>query len=181
MFIPNLFSQQKTNNTQSDDPADDGSGVHNGSVNSGSGYSPDYPGFSRGYTNNNPGNVRITSIGWQGKVVPSTDSEYEQFVSLGHGIRASVKNLESYVRKGINRASDMIRYWQTGNVNTGNPNYANHVISKYLSGVDGTIVIGSQQFQNLMLGIFDFENGGHPPGLSEDMIRAIIWNYMSTN
>lgn len=172
-----LFSRKKTNQPASDSPSDNGSATVPLYSTT---FSPDYPGFSRGYSNNNPGNIVKSAIGWQGKVVPSSDEKFEQFVSLGHGVRAAVRNCESYIRKGINTAGDIVRMWETGSTSTGNPNYAAHVINNYLSGIDGTITIGSAQFQSLMVGIFDFENGGHPPGLSEQMLREIVWNYMAT-
>lgn len=49
----------------------------------------------RGIQNNNPGNLVITNINWQGKVPVSqnTDGKFEQFTSMAYGVRAMLKDL----------------------------------------------------------------------------------------
>ncbi len=53
----------------------------------------------RGYRNNNPLNLRISSNRWQGKVPVSenTDGAFEQFTTMAYGFRAALKNLQSYI------------------------------------------------------------------------------------
>ncbi|MEM9859404.1 MAG: structural protein [Bacteroidota bacterium] len=50
---------------------------------------------TRGIRNNNPGNLRITNIGWKGKVPVSqnTDGAFEQFTSMVFGLRALMKDI----------------------------------------------------------------------------------------
>ena len=57
---------------------------------------------ARGERLNNPGDIRITSQTWLGKVVPSQDAEFETFSAPEYGIRALAKILLSYHRQGIN-------------------------------------------------------------------------------
>ncbi len=53
----------------------------------------------RGYRNNNPLNIRISSERWLGKVSPNTDGSFEQFSAMEYGYRAAIKTLQTYIRK----------------------------------------------------------------------------------
>lgn len=67
---------------------------------------------TRGIRNNNPLNIRISSSPWSGKVIPSSDKEFETFCTMEHGIRAAIKTIRTYVTKhGCNTMSDIIRRW----------------------------------------------------------------------
>jgi hypothetical protein len=48
---------------------------------------------------NNPCAIRISSIPWQGKIVPSADPEFETFESPFFGIRAAARNFLTYFEK----------------------------------------------------------------------------------
>lgn len=56
---------------------------------------------SRGFRNNNPGNLIKTPIKWQGKV-PSTDSRFEKFITLAYGVRALLVDVHSKLTGGKN-------------------------------------------------------------------------------
>ncbi len=60
----------------------------------------------RGIRNNNPGNLRITSIPWQGKIPASqnTDGAFEQFEAYKFGIRAMLKDLQNDYRQDGKRS-----------------------------------------------------------------------------
>lgn len=67
---------------------------------------------TRGIRNNNPLNIRISSSPWRGKVVPSSEKEFETFCAMEYGIRAAIKTIRTYVTKhGCNTMSDIIRRW----------------------------------------------------------------------
>lgn len=53
----------------------------------------------RGYRNNNPGNIRLTSSKWQGLCKTQKDGVFCQFVNLTYGYRAMLKLLDSYYLK----------------------------------------------------------------------------------
>lgn len=53
---------------------------------------------SRGIRNNNPLNIRIGNT-WLGEVPNPTDSDFEQFVSVTYGLRASFCILRRYIRR----------------------------------------------------------------------------------
>ena len=48
---------------------------------------------ARGIRNNNPGNLQKSRVKWQGKVIPSTDSRFEQFQNIHFGLRAMATDL----------------------------------------------------------------------------------------
>lgn len=68
--------------------------------------------MSRGLRNNNPGNIRKSSSRWQGKVTPSQDPQFEQFVSMAYGYRAMFKLLGNYQKKqGLHTLREIIGRW----------------------------------------------------------------------
>ncbi|WP_157638324.1 structural protein [Flexithrix dorotheae] len=69
--------------------------------------------ISRGLRNNNPGNLRLTSIGWEGKVpnVQNTDGAFEQFQALPWGIRALAIDIRTKIRKGLDTIDKIIRVY----------------------------------------------------------------------
>jgi len=62
---------------------------------------------SRGIQNNNPGNIRKTSIPWHGKVA-GRDKSFETFDSPVNGIRALAKNTLTHFRRGENTVQKLI-------------------------------------------------------------------------
>lgn len=56
-------------------------------------------GVSRGIRNNNPLNIRKSSVAWQGKLVESSDPSFEKFTSIEWGIRAGIVNIRTYIKK----------------------------------------------------------------------------------
>jgi hypothetical protein len=67
---------------------------------------------SRGYRNNNPGNIRINGDKFQGEVIPSQDKEFKQFESMSYGYRAIFKILRNYqTNYKLNTIRQMISRW----------------------------------------------------------------------
>ena len=67
---------------------------------------------SRGYRNNNPGNIRINGDKFQGEVIPSRDKEFKQFESMAYGYRAIFKIIRNYqVNYKLNTIRQMIGRW----------------------------------------------------------------------
>lgn len=73
----------------------------------------------RGYRNNNPVNIRISSNNWNGKVMPNTDGTFEQFIDLVHGYRAALVLLrgKGYINGGINTIEKIISKFAPANEN----------------------------------------------------------------
>jgi hypothetical protein len=74
--------------------------------------------MKRGTRNKNPGNIKLTSLSWRGKVPNSenTDGTFEQFTEMPFGIRALYRLLVTYVNKYKLRSVDDIidRYAPSG-------------------------------------------------------------------
>ena len=72
----------------------------------------------RGIRNNNPLNLRKTSIGWRGKKLEGTDPDFEQFDNMYNGIRAALVNIRTMVRvHGCTTVEDVIRRWAPASEN----------------------------------------------------------------
>lgn len=63
----------------------------------------------RGVRNNNPLNIRSGSH-WIG-LSERQDNQFCTFVAIEWGVRAAVKILRSYARRGIHTVSDIIQTW----------------------------------------------------------------------
>ena len=91
--------------------------------------------MKRGTRNNNPGNLKLSSLNWRGKIpnADNTDGTFEQFKSMEYGIRALYRLLVTYVNKYDLRSVDQIidRYAPPGeNSEAARANYKTFVISK---------------------------------------------------
>jgi hypothetical protein len=65
----------------------------------------------RGIRNNNPGNLRKTSIKWAGEVTPGTDPDFEQFESMPYGIRAMLIDIINKHKNGLDTIQELINVW----------------------------------------------------------------------
>lgn len=73
---------------------------------------------TRGYRNNNPGNLRHGSK-WQGLAPTQTDASFCQFVSMTMGMRALCKLLSNYIKNGHNTIQKIVsRYAPSSENNT---------------------------------------------------------------
>lgn len=63
----------------------------------------------RGLRNNNPGNIRQSSVRYSGEVPQSIDAAFKQFESIEYGYRAMFVLIYTYQRKyGLNTIADII-------------------------------------------------------------------------
>lgn len=114
----------------------------------------------RGYRNNNPLNIRISSNDWLGKVKPNTDGTFEQFTSMAYGYRAAYILLRTYITKyDCDTIAKIINRWAPENENN---------TSGYISRVCGTMGVPSttminpynqQQMMSLVFAMSLVENG----------------------
>jgi hypothetical protein len=77
--------------------------------------------MTRGYRNNNPGNIRLNPyIQWEGQI-DGEDQSFVKFQSMSFGIRALMKLLINYQKRGFNTISKIInRYAPPSENNTSN-------------------------------------------------------------
>lgn len=114
---------------------------------------------TRGERNNNPGNIRITPINWQGKVA-GTDKSFETFADARAGIRALAVNLRTYQNvHGLNTVRQIItRYAPASENDTGA--YVRAVANALGVGPDEAINLADRQtLVDLVTAIIKHENG----------------------
>lgn len=82
----------------------------------------------RGYRNNNPLNVRLSSRNnWNGKVYDNTDGTYEQFIDMAYGYRAALITLRNYISQGYATIDNIISRWAPAADNNDTNAYINNV------------------------------------------------------
>lgn len=86
---------------------------------------------SRGVRNNNPGNIRISSNNWDGKIPKdqNTDGSFEQFVTWVHGLRAMTKLIINYIKGGHDTIAKIINRYAPPIENPTN-DYINFVVKE---------------------------------------------------
>jgi hypothetical protein len=63
--------------------------------------------MTRGYRNNNPGNIRLTTKKWIGEI-DGTDKDFKTFKSMPYGYRAIFALLREYISKGYDTIEKII-------------------------------------------------------------------------
>jgi len=83
----------------------------------------------RGMRNNNPGNIKISSSGWIGKIpaIQNTDGEFEQFEYYKYGVRALMVLLRTYINQGYDTIPKIIGKYAPPSENNINP-YINSIL-----------------------------------------------------
>lgn len=118
--------------------------------------------LTRGERNNNPGNIRITTSAWQGKIpaVENTDGAFEQFSSMVYGVRALAKTLLNYSKLyGLNTIEGIISRWAPGHENP-TANYVKYIAAQLgVSPTDEINVNSPSVLERLTKAIIAFENG----------------------
>lgn len=72
--------------------------------------------MTRGYRNNNPGNIRLTSTMWQGEI-KGDDKAFKKFRSMDYGYRAIFVLLNTYYKNGFNTIRKIITRYAPSNEN----------------------------------------------------------------
>ena len=125
----------------------------------------------RGYRNNNPLNIRKGASAWKGKVVPGTDSAFEQFITMAYGYRAALYLLRKYILQGNNTIRKIINKWAPPSENATSA-YVTTVAAR--TGINADTVISRDDQQKLckiayaMAGV---ENG-YPPATMDDIYQG---------
>lgn len=132
--------------------------------------------LSRGIRNNNPGNLVKTSITWLGKIAHSknTDSRFEQFKDVQHGIRAMLRDVVNDINKGHNTVTKLIHQYAPAFEND-TISYINDV-SKGL-GISPTAkitVINNEFLLKVAKAIIKKENGTDAKYITDSHIKGAI-------
>lgn len=120
---------------------------------------------ARGIRNNNPANIRHSSIVWQGQSDKQTDSSFVQFDSVEYGIRAMNKLLITYSTKyNLNTVRGIINRWAPP-IENDTDSYVNSVASQLGVDPDENINVSAYAVQ-LTKAIIKHENGIQPYSLA---------------
>jgi hypothetical protein len=121
---------------------------------------------SRGVRNNNPGNLRISDEAWEGKVprAQNTDGAFEQFTSYAYGVRALIKLLRNYIKKGIASIGRIVTTYAPPKDHNHTENYINFVLKRLTdNGVtvdrDSALTPNRKTLRLLCQAIARMENG----------------------
>ena len=135
----------------------------------------------RGIRNHNPGNIRVSKIKWKGKVEPSRDPEFEEFVSPEMGIRAIARDLLTGARRGDDTVREIINAWAPPHENDTGA-YAKVVAGALNVSVDSKIDVDSYPVMaGLVKAIIRHENGdprkhGRDAWYTDEEIRAALFD-----
>lgn len=117
--------------------------------------------YPRGMRNNNPGNLRISSSSWKGKVPTSknTDGAFEQFDYYVWGVRAMIVLLRNYInRNGLTTIRKIMSKYAPPSENH-TDTYAKWVAQKSGIGIDQPLVANQQFLRPLVKAMAHYENG----------------------
>lgn len=117
-------------------------------------------GVPRGIANNNPGNLRITTIAWQGKipVAQNTDKAYEQFKNLTYGLRAMATDITNDVAAGADTLRKLITQYAPPSENN-TQTYISYVSQETGIKPDEKLQLTADALANIMYAKLKMENG----------------------
>lgn len=92
----------------------------------------EYDTSTRGYRNNNPLNIRISSNNWKGEIKPSADGSFCQFTTMAYGFRAAMVCIRTYIRKyNLQTIQEIINRWAPWKDGNNPTSYANKVVNTW--------------------------------------------------
>lgn len=115
----------------------------------------------RGLRNNNPGNLRRSSIAWQGKVphAQSSDRDFEQFTTMQAGVRAMATDIvNDIVRDRKNTLRLLITEYAPPNEND-TTGYINQVAKRVGISPDAPIDLTNDLLKKIIQAKIIVENG----------------------
>lgn len=126
-----------------------------------------YDTSSRGYRNNNPLNLRISSANnWKGEIKPSADGSFCQFVSMAYGFRAAMICIRTYIRKyNLQTIEQIIGRWAPWADGNNPTRYTNFVVSQWPDDFTKDTIIdytSKDQMTKLVFAMAIMENGSEP-------------------
>lgn len=121
----------------------------------------------RGYRNNNPLNIRLSSNNWKGEIKPSADKSFCQFQTMAYGFRAAMVCVRTYITKhNCNTLQEIINRWAPWTDGNNPLNYAKKVMNTFpdaFPNKDTVIDYHNQnQMTKLVYAMAIVENGSEP-------------------
>ena len=122
----------------------------------------------RGYRNNNPLNVRKSAANaWVGKVVPGTDTAFEQFISMAYGYRCALYLIRKYIGQGHDTIRKIVTKWAPPSENN-TSGYISNVAKR--SGISADTVLSRTDQESLCRIVYAMawsENGQAPASMDD--------------
>jgi len=115
----------------------------------------------RGIRLNNPGNIRHGRDQWLGMSSEQPDNSFIYFESPEYGIRAMVRILQSYARRGVVSIKQIISTWAPP-VENDTESYIKSVSDRLQIDKDYPLDLGSDDLPRLIAAIIQHENGRQP-------------------
>ncbi len=112
----------------------------------------------RGLRNNNPLNLRRTSIKWQGEKSEVTDTEFEEFESMAYGLRAGLVNIRTQINNGYDTIAKLIMRWAPPTENN-TSNYVKIVSEKSGYGEHDIIEFQKEEMFGIVEAMVKVETG----------------------
>lgn len=113
---------------------------------------------TRGIRNNNPGNLRITLDVWLGLCPRQNDDVFFQFSNMTYGIRALLKTLMTYHKKGYDTVEKIINRWAPAHENP-TVEYIDFVAKEAGFEPDKVLSADNDDLVRVAKAIVVFENG----------------------
>lgn len=126
----------------------------------------------RGYRNNNPLNIRKNAANaWKGKVVPGSDSAFEQFISMPYGYRAALYLIRKYIGQGNNTIRKIVGKWAPPSENN-TSSYITNVSRR--SGIGADTVLDKNNMEALckIAYAMAWSENGQAPASMEDIYKG---------
>ncbi len=135
------------------------------------------PNVTRGIRNNNPGNIIITSITWQGKVpvAKNTDGTFEQFYTIEDGVRALMRQLVNNINSGYDTVYTLIHKYSPEFENNTSA-YINSVVSMIGMGINEVLDIYQETIVSLAKAIIYVENGSDSKYVTDQVYSTALAN-----
>jgi hypothetical protein len=123
-------------------------------------------GLTRGFRNNNPGNLEAGA--WTSSLpgYVGSDGRFAKFATRDQGMAALDRNLQSYGSKGLNTPFSIASTWAPGSEKGNNPGvYSTHLASKLGVGIHDPVDMSDPGVRaKIGQGIVEVENGTGSPG-----------------
>lgn len=136
----------------------------------------------RGISNNNPGNILITEIDWEGKIpnAENSDKKFEQFEAYVYGVRAMIVLIQNHYmqKRGLETVTDIVHKWSPGDLK-----YVRFVATRLNVQDNAPLSANKDTLKALVTAIADFENGigsDDKPAIAEGDFEA-AWSLISTD
>lgn len=131
--------------------------------------------MARGLRNNNPGNIRISSNAWEGKIPLSqnTDGAFEQFTDMVYGVRAMGKLLINYFRNnGLDTVEKLVSRYAPPSENMSG-DYARFVADQIGVKPSDRINVADPNMLSLLVeAMIKMENGSAQAAMIPDAVIA---------